>query len=79
MLIPLKVGLIGANGDELPLKLDGGTALSDGLLEVTAREQVFEFRDIPSPPTPSLAARLLGAGPPHHQSRSGPDRVPDDA
>ena len=54
MLIPLKVGLIGANGDELPLKLDGGTRFSDGLLEVTAREQVFEFRDIPSPPTPSL-------------------------
>ena len=54
MLIPLKVGLIGSNGDELPLKLDGGTALSDGMLEVTAREQVFEFRDIPSPPTPSL-------------------------
>jgi aminopeptidase N len=54
MLIPLKVGLIGANGDELPLKLDGGAPLTDGLLEVTAREQVFEFRDIPSPPTPSL-------------------------
>jgi aminopeptidase N len=54
MLIPLKVGLIGANGDELPLRLDGGAALSDGLLEVTAREQVFEFRDIPSPHTPSL-------------------------
>ncbi len=54
MLIPLKVGLIGSNGDELPLKLDGGGPLSDGLLEVTAREQVFEFRDIPSPPTASL-------------------------
>jgi aminopeptidase N len=54
MLIPLKVGLIGANGDELPLKLDDGARSSDGLLEVTAREQVFEFRDIPSPPTPSL-------------------------
>ncbi|MBC8012850.1 MAG: aminopeptidase N, partial [Methyloceanibacter sp.] len=54
MLIPLKVGLIGSNGDELPLKLDGGALLSDGLLEVTAREQVFEFRDIPSPPTASL-------------------------
>ena len=54
MLIPLKVGLIGANGDELPLKLDGGAPLTDGLLEVTEREQVFEFRDIPSPPTPSL-------------------------
>jgi len=54
MLIPLKVGLIGANGDELPLKLDGGAPLSDGMLEVTEREQVFEFRDVPSPPTPSL-------------------------
>jgi aminopeptidase N len=53
MLIPLKVGLIGSNGDELPLRLNGGTP-SDGLLEVTDREQVFEFRDIPAPPTPSL-------------------------
>jgi aminopeptidase N len=54
MLIPLRVGLIGANGDELPLKLDDGTELANGLLEVTQREQIFEFRDIPSPPTPSL-------------------------
>jgi aminopeptidase N len=54
MLIPLKMGLIGANGDELPLKLDGVGAIGDGLLEVTDREQVFEFRDVPSPPTPSL-------------------------
>jgi len=53
MLIPLKVGLIGANGDELPLKLDG-EALPNGLLEVTEREQVFEFQDVPAPPTPSL-------------------------
>ncbi len=53
MLIPLKVGLIGSNGDELPLRLNGGTP-NDGLLEVTEREQVFEFRDIPAPPTPSL-------------------------
>jgi aminopeptidase N len=54
MLIPLKVGLIGANGDQLPLKLSGGAPLSDGMVEVTEREQVFEFRDVPSPPTPSL-------------------------
>jgi len=54
MLIPLKVGLIGANGDELPLTLADGTPLPDGLLEVTEREQVFEFQDIPAPPTPSL-------------------------
>ena len=53
MLIPLKLGLIGANGDELPLKLDGAP-LGDGMIEVTAREQVFTFRDVPSPPTPSL-------------------------
>jgi aminopeptidase N len=54
MLIPLKMGLIGANGDELPLKLAGDGAASDGLLEVTCREQIFEFHDIPSPPMPSL-------------------------
>ncbi|HET9936451.1 MAG TPA: aminopeptidase N [Methyloceanibacter sp.] len=53
MMIPLKLGLIGANGDELPLKLDGAQ-LSDGLIEVTDREQVFTFRDVPSLPTPSL-------------------------
>jgi aminopeptidase N len=54
MLIPLKVGLIGANGDELPLKLKGNAPLTDGLLEVTEREQVFEFCEVPAPPTPSL-------------------------
>jgi aminopeptidase N len=53
MHIPLKVGLIGANGDELPLKLNGET-VPGGLLEVTEREQVFEFEDIPAPPTPSI-------------------------
>ena len=53
MHIPLKVGLIGANGDELPLKLNG-ELVPDGLLEVTDREQIFEFEDIPAPPTPSI-------------------------
>ncbi|MGH6736570.1 MAG: aminopeptidase N [Methyloceanibacter sp.] len=53
MLIPFKVGLIGANGDELPLKLNG-THVPGGLLEITEREQVFEFHDVPAPPTPSL-------------------------
>ncbi len=53
MHIPLKVGLIGANGDELPLRMDGKT-LEDGLLEVTEREQVFEFHDVPASPTPSI-------------------------
>ncbi|MDJ0512177.1 MAG: aminopeptidase N [Methyloceanibacter sp.] len=53
MHIPLKVGLIGSNGDELPLKLNG-EIVPDGLLEVTEWEQVFEFEDIPAPPTPSI-------------------------
>jgi aminopeptidase N len=54
MLIPLKLGLLGRNGDDLPLELADGTVLADGLLEVTDREQSFIFRDIPSAPTPSL-------------------------
>ncbi|HML91777.1 aminopeptidase N [Methyloceanibacter sp.] len=53
MHIPLKVGLIGANGDELPLKING-ELVQDGLIEVTEREQVFEFEDIAAPPTPSI-------------------------
>ncbi len=54
MLIPLKVGLLGPNGDDLPLVLDDGTVPPDGLLEIGDREQVFRFRDIPAQPIPSL-------------------------
>ncbi|MEG6510068.1 aminopeptidase N [Methyloligella sp. 2.7D] len=52
--IPLRLGLLGPNGDDLPLILEDGTELKDGLLEVDAREQRFTFRDIPAPPVPSL-------------------------
>ncbi len=72
MLIPLKLGLIGANGDEIPLRLDGAT-VSDGLIEVTAREQVFTFTNIPSAPTPSL---LRGFSAPARITTSlDPDRI----
>jgi aminopeptidase N len=54
MPIPLKLGLLGSNGDDLPLELDDGTKLSDGLVEVTEREQTFTFRNVPTAPTPSL-------------------------
>jgi aminopeptidase N len=54
MPIPLKLGLLGSNGNDLPLKLAGGTPLSDGLIEVTGREQTFTFTEIPAAPTPSL-------------------------
>jgi aminopeptidase N len=54
MLIPLKVGLLGKNGDDLPLTLEDGTPVPEGLLEVSGREHAFTFRDIPSAPIPSL-------------------------
>jgi aminopeptidase N len=73
MLIPLKLGLIGANGDELPLKLANGTPLQDGLLEVSEREQVFEFRDVPSVPTPSLLRGF--SAPVRLTTNLGPDQT----
>ena len=54
MLIPLKVGLLGRNGKDLPLILEDGSALTNGMLEVTERTQSFSFRDIQAPPIPSL-------------------------
>jgi aminopeptidase N len=54
MLIPLRVGLLGANGQDLPLALADGIELKDGLVEITGGEQSFIFRDVPAPPTPSL-------------------------
>jgi aminopeptidase N len=54
MPIPLKLGLLGGNGDDLPLELADGTKLAEGLIEVTDREQTFTFRNVPAAPTPSL-------------------------
>src|SRR5262249_17488956 len=38
MLIPLRVGLLGANGQDLPLALADGPTIEDGLVEITAGE-----------------------------------------
>jgi len=56
LLIPFSVGLIGANGADLPLRLEGeqqpgGTTR---VLEFTEREQSFTFVDVDEPPLPSL-------------------------
>ncbi|WP_250450724.1 aminopeptidase N [Caballeronia sp. ATUFL_M2_KS44] len=56
LLIPFSVGLIGANGADLPLRLEGeqepnGTTR---VLEFTEREQSFVFVDVDEPPLPSL-------------------------
>jgi aminopeptidase N len=56
LLIPFSVGLIGSNGADLPLRLEGekepnGTTR---VLEFTEREQSFTFVDVNEAPLPSL-------------------------
>ncbi|MGE0022974.1 MAG: aminopeptidase N [Hyphomicrobium sp.] len=52
--IPVRMSLIGGNGQEIELKRDNGEALDDGVLHVTKRTQTFRFSDVPSHPVPSL-------------------------
>ncbi|HXG79396.1 MAG TPA: aminopeptidase N, partial [Methyloceanibacter sp.] len=73
MLIPLKIGLIGANGDEIPLKREDGRPIPDGIIEVTQREQVFTFAEVPSPPTPSLLREF--SAPVRLTSNLGPEQI----
>ncbi len=54
VLLPLKIGLLGANGNELPLKLANGRDVPDGVLEMSKRTERWTFKDIPSRPTASL-------------------------
>ena len=52
--IPLKLGLLGGNGHDVPLKLENGEELHDGVLPITKRKQTFRFADVPTRPVPSL-------------------------
>ncbi|MEE9547445.1 MAG: aminopeptidase N [Hyphomicrobium sp.] len=52
--IPLKLGLLGGNGHDVPLKLESGEELHDGVLPITKRKQTFRFADVPTRPVPSL-------------------------
>ncbi|ALK10095.1 aminopeptidase N [Blastochloris viridis] len=52
-VIPLKIGLVGPNGADLPLEIDGG-GRSDGVIEVDRAHQAFVFRNVPARPVPSL-------------------------
>jgi aminopeptidase N len=56
MPIPLAVGLIGPNGDELPTRLDGDREGHAGtrILVSTRERQAFRFVDVAAPPVPSL-------------------------
>lgn len=52
--IPLRVGFIGANGRDIPLKAPRDVNIDGGLLEVTRRVEKFEFVGIKERPVPSL-------------------------
>ena len=57
MHIPLSVGLLGENGLDLPLQLEGEAAPSPGerVLSIREAEERFEFVNVGEPPLPSLA------------------------
>ncbi|MFO1088275.1 MAG: aminopeptidase N [Hyphomicrobiales bacterium] len=52
--IPVSVGLVGPNGEDLPLDLDGVGRLNSGVIELTERTQTFRFRGLKKRPVPSL-------------------------
>ena len=54
MVIPLAIGLIGANGRDMSLSLDGGRPVVRGVLAITQPSQSFEFSDVTERPVLSL-------------------------
>jgi aminopeptidase N len=56
LVIPIAMGLLDGNGQELATRLDGETEPSTGtrVLLATQSENRFEFVDVASPPVPSL-------------------------
>ncbi|MGD9804643.1 MAG: aminopeptidase N [Hyphomicrobiaceae bacterium] len=52
--IPLQLGLLGGNGNDLPLETTGALQIENGVLEITKRKETFKFVDVPSRPVPSL-------------------------
>jgi len=60
MRIPLAIGLIGSDGRELPLRLEGEAQAkgTDRVLSVQRPDERFVFIDVPERPVPSLARRF---------------------
>ena len=54
--IPLAVGLVGPDGADMPLRLEGdaGPPATTRVLSLTAERQQFVFRDVTAAPVPSL-------------------------
>jgi aminopeptidase N len=51
--IPVVIGLLDSHGRDMPLEREDGGVRPE-LLEVTKKEQSFEFRNLPEEPVPSL-------------------------
>ncbi len=51
--IPMRLALLGGNGNELPLELAKGEMTGD-VLEITKKKETFRFTNVPSRPVPSL-------------------------
>ncbi|MBV9965897.1 MAG: DUF3458 domain-containing protein, partial [Alphaproteobacteria bacterium] len=56
MPVPLAMGLLGPNGDEMPTRLDGESDAKTGtrVLISNSERQVFRFADVAAPPVPSV-------------------------
>jgi aminopeptidase N len=52
--IPLRLGLIGPDGKDMPLQLQSGEDVPDGVVLVTGRSETFRFVNLPVRPVPSL-------------------------
>jgi aminopeptidase N len=58
--IPLAIGLLGPNGDDIPTRLVGEADARAGTRVLVAEHprQSFRFEDVPAPPVPSLLRRF---------------------
>ncbi len=54
MLMPLVLGLVGKDGRDLPLTLEGGQQIERGVLPLTKAAETFIFTGIDERPVPSL-------------------------
>ncbi|GAB3403953.1 aminopeptidase N [Massilia agilis] len=52
--IPVAVGLVGRDGRDIPLVIDGQERGTTTVLELTGQEQTFRFTNVPQQPVPSI-------------------------
>ncbi|MBS0233715.1 MAG: aminopeptidase N [Proteobacteria bacterium] len=52
--IPISMALLGENGKEMDLEVEGGVKIRDGVMAVTDRTTSFKFKGVSSRPVPSL-------------------------